>query len=670
MAIQLLLLSVGLYIAAALGCLLVIQSNRAARWVSGLGGLAASLVGMGAALSGLSRLLLPPAEARLFGVAPFGALSLGLDGLSALMVGVIALLGAATSLYSIPYLQAYEERSLGGLGFFNNLFLAAMLLVVTVTNAFYFLVFWELMTLASYFLVIFDDDNPEAIQAGYLYMLVAHGGAALIMLAFLVFYSGAGSFDFAAFRSAALSPTARSLAFLLAFFGFGAKAGIVPLHIWLPRAHPAAPSHVSALMSGVMIKTAIYGILRVGMDFLGGGVWWWGLVVLSFGALSAVLGVLYALAENDLKRLLAYSSVENIGIILMGAGAGMVGLALKLPLLAFMGLLAALYHLVNHACFKGLLFLGAGSVIYRTHTKNLNRLGGLARNMPWTSLGFLIGALAVSAIPPLNGFASEWITYQALFLASQSQHLLRGLAPLFALLLALTGALAAMCFVKAYGGAFSGPARSPAAEQAREAPQGMLVAMGLLVMACLGLGLGVQPVVMTIELVEIGFLAPSLQGTRWTLSGTEPVGALAIPLIVMLLLGLLFVPLFLITMYGGRRAGRRSAAQPWSCGYGYRPTMSATPGSFDQSVRLAFRPLYRLRDWMVPPLQATAAFSRRAVSAILRFEPVVEESVSRPTIRLVETAGQWIQGLQMGDIRVYCFYIIATLAILLILVFR
>lgn len=663
MAIQLLLLSVSLYGAAALASLLVIQSNRTARGVSGWGGLAASLVGIIAAV--LALVGGSSAPVSLYTLVPFGTLAVEMDGLSAFLVGIITLVGAATSLYSITSLDAYEEGSLGGLGFFNNLFMASMLLVVCITNAFYFLIFWELMTLASYFLVIFEDDKPGVVRAGYLYMLFAHAGAAMIMLAFLILASHAGSFDFAAFRGVSLTPVTAGIVFLLAFFGFGAKAGVMPLHVWMPSAYKVAPSHVSALLSGAMKKIALYGILRLCVDILGAEVSWWGGLVLAFGGISLILGVLYALTERDLKRMLAYSSIENVGIILIGIGTGMIGLANDKPLLASMGFLAALYHIANHASFKGLLFLGAGAIGYRLQTQDLNQMGGLTRRMPWTSLAFLTGTLAVSAIPPLNGFVSEWFTYQALFTASQSPTMVRGFAPLFALLLGLAGALAALCFMKAYGGAFSGPARSRAAEQAQEVPGGMLAGMGVLGVACLALGLGTPLVVPVLNRVVAGVIHTNVAPTT-----TSEVMMVSMPLITILLISLLVVPFILVAAYGGRRAGRRSAAEPWSCGYGYRTTMSATPGSFDQPVMLAFRPVYRLRDWMVPPLQAAVVFSRRAVTSILHFEPVVEETVSRPTIRFIETAGQWIQGLQMGDLRVYCFYIIVTLAILLILVFR
>jgi hydrogenase-4 component B len=409
-AIQLLLLSVLVFGVGALASLLLNGSSRAARYVSGIAGMLGSLVGL---LAAILAVVNKPANLELLIPLPFGHFYLQMDGLSTLMIAMISVLGFAASLYSISYLEQYDKRNLGVLGFFTDLFIAMMMLVVTVANAFYFLIFWEMMTLASYFLVVFESEKKEAVRAGYLYMLVAHAGGALIMISFFLFFANAGSFDFAAFRQAQLSPVVRDVIFLLAFIGFGAKAGMVPLHIWMPGAYSAAPSHVSALMSSVMKKTAIYGILRVCVDLLGASVLWWGLLVMFFGALSAVLGVLFALAERDLKRMLAYSSVENVGIILLGIGTGMVGLATQQPVVALLGFLAALYHALNHSFFKGLLFLGAGALDYRLHTRDLNQMGGLARRMPWTGLAFLIGALAVAAIPPFNGFVSEWFTYQA-----------------------------------------------------------------------------------------------------------------------------------------------------------------------------------------------------------------------------------------------------------------
>ncbi len=670
-SIRLLLFSVLLFGVAAVLSLLFRKYSRIARNISGMVAMIASGLGC---LAAIKVFTLGPATLELPGSSVMGHFILRLDAFSALMVGMISVLAFATSLYSISYLEEYDKRGTGGLCFYNNLFIAAMLLVVTVANAFYFLIFWESMTLASYFLVIFEQEKKESVQAGYLYILIAHIGTALIMLGFFLLYKHTGSFDFSSFRDVTIPQSTRNLVFLLAFFGFGAKAGIVPLHIWMPRAHPAAPSHASALLSGVMIKTAVYGILRLCVDLLGASVWWWGVIVLMFGVLSAVLGILYALDERDLKRVLAYSSVENIGIILMGVGVGMIGMAVNLPALAVIGFLAALYHAVNHAVFKGLLFLGAGAVIHRTHTHNMNELGGLARLMPWTGLIFLIGAISISAIPPLNGFVSEWFLYQSLFIASSANiGYLRVLGPLSAMLLGLVGALVAMCFVKAYGTTFTGPPRSQGASHAAEVPGSMLAGMGLLALASIFLGLG-APVItpffagIAASLANVPTVMFSNGVQVFPSAGSQ--SFLSTPFIFLLLLGLLTVPFLVVFLFGGFRAGQKTEVDPWACGYGYSPQMGVSASNFAQPMLLAFQPLYRLRSLLQKPLDDVAALSRRVNLALPGGEPLLERAVSQPIMTGVQYLGKRIQRLQMGDVRMYCLYIFIALAVLLVVIFR
>ena len=323
---------------------------------------------------------------------PLLTFAIRLDPLAALFVLTISLVGLAASIYAFGYVtEFYGRASIAVLGSLFNGFLLAMILVVIADNGFFFLIVWELMSLLSYFLVVTEHEKAEVRYAGLFYLIMTHVGTAFIILAFLIFFQAGGSFSFEAFRhpEQPLSEGMRTLVFLMALIGFGTKAGIVPLHVWLPYAHPAAPSHISALMSGVMIKTAIYALVRVYFDFLGGQFpWWWGFVVLVIGAVSALLGVMYALMEHDLKSLLAYHSVENIGIILLGIGAGMIFQTYGLTEFAALGLLAGLYHTINHAMFKALLFLGAGSLLYATHTRNMEEYGGLLRRMPWTGICF------------------------------------------------------------------------------------------------------------------------------------------------------------------------------------------------------------------------------------------------------------------------------------------
>ncbi len=665
---QLWLLTVSLYGIGAVAALAGISGRAAlARTVSSIAGLLAGLTGLVAAA-----LVLVTGSGFAFsalGPIPFAALVVRVDALSAFMIGVISLLVAATSLYSFSYLDHYDDRAAGVLGLFTHVFVASMFLVVSVDNAFYFLIFWELMTLASYLLVIFDQEE-EGIKAGYLYFLMAHAGTLLILFTFLLYYFYAGSFDWNAFRSASLPPFAQNLAFLMAFVGFGVKAGIVPLHVWLPRAHPAAPSHISALMSGVMIKIAIYGIVRVAVDFLGSPEWWWGAVVAGAGGISAVIGVLYALAERDLKKMLAYSSVENVGIILMGIGVGMIGIAVHQPVVAALGFLAGLYHLLNHAVFKSLLFLGAGSVVYRLHTRDMDKMGGLAKAMPWTAALFLVGALAVAAIPPLNGFVSEWFTYQSLFLASRIDvAAVRTIAPLIMVLLAVTGALAAMTFVKAYGIAFSGTPKSPAAEQAREAPAPMIAAMAVLALGAVVLGVGaplVAPFAANVAAQWLAAPALTVASGMVVFPADAAQATFSAPLVAILLIALASLPFILIAVYGGAGMRRRLDPTPWACGYGYSDRMSLTATAFGQPLRVFLRPLYAARTLFNAPGASAAAYGKRATAFAFRAESLWETYVTQPIAAGAASLGEKIQVLQMGDIRVYCLYIVITLAILLI----
>ncbi|MFZ5857480.1 MAG: hydrogenase 4 subunit B [Chloroflexota bacterium] len=663
-SIQFFILALILFLVGALLSLFV--SGRTSRGVAAFFSLLASVSGVIAAVLALTEDATPTLS--LFAIPPFGEFALQLDLLSTLMVGIICLVGVATSLYSFTDAPANVSVS-----FFTDLFMASMLVVVTITNAFFFLIFWELMTLASYFLVVWEFDKKESAKTGFIYFLVAHIGAALIMVTFFLFFGKAGTFDFAGIRAAGLSPVLKDIAFVLAFLGFGAKAGMVPLHFWTPDTYAAAPNHISALMASVMKKTAVYGILRFCVDLLGGSVMWWGIAVLSFGVLSAVFGAFYALSEKDIKRLLAFSSVENVGIILMGVGLGMVGLALPFPTLAVLGFLAALYHMLNHAFFKGLLFLGAGSAITTTGTRDLNQMGGLSRRMPWTALTFLVGALAVTAIPPLNGFVSEWFTYQALLNAAGSDlFALRVFAPLFAVLLAMAGALAVMVYVKAYGGAFAGPAHSKDAAFAQDPSVSSVISLVYLALGAIVLGVGAPWIAPRIASVAADFANQPLIAVSagWTMYPGNPlVSIVSTPLVAILLLGLLTVPLLVVSAYGGWRASRRSNMEPWSNGYGYSPVMSVRASSFDQPVKVSFQPLYWIRTLVEKPYRVITNFYNAAIQAIHRAEPFVENTVTRPTLKIVETAGQWIQTLQMGDIRLYCLYIIITLAILLIVVF-
>src|SRR3972149_9787737 len=364
------------------------------------------------------------------------------DRLSAFFILVISIATLAVSIYSTGYVKEYfGKKNIGYLGFLYNIFILSMIMVVSANNAVMFLIVWEMMSLISYFLVVYEHEKPEVRKAGFIYIVMTHIGTGFILLSFLILAGASGSFNFETFNSAVIPPLLKDIAFLFALIGFGAKAGIVPLHIWLPYAHPAAPSNVSALMSGVMIKTAIYMLIRVFFDFLGAGVMWWGFIVLSVGVISALTGIMYAVVEPDIKRMLAFSSIENVGIILIGLGASMIFLAAVSPTLSAIAAIAALYHLLNHSVFKGLLFMGAGSILYSTHTKNIEELGGIIKKMPLSSILFFIGILSISALPPFSGFVSEWLTFQSLLLSfSMDDTFIRIALSISAAALALTGA--------------------------------------------------------------------------------------------------------------------------------------------------------------------------------------------------------------------------------------
>lgn len=421
-------------------------------------------------------------------------------------------------------------------------------------------------------------------------------------------------------------------------------------------------------------KVAIYGLIRVGVDFLGASVWWWGLTVLTIGAISAFLGILYASGENDLNRQLAYSSTENVGIILMGIGVGMIGVASGQPVLGVLGILAGLYHLLNHAVFKGLLFLGTGSIIYRIGTKNMEEMGGLAKQMPWTGFAFLTGALAISAIPPLNGFVSEWFLYQSLFMAGKSDILtFKVLSPLFAVMLALTGALAAMCFVKAYGVTFVGPFRSDRVREAREVPVPMIAGMVILVAGCIVLGLGAPMIA-----PYIGIVASALLGTNpvWVsddmmvFPGSNSQAMLSTPLMFLLLIGLVMFSLFIVWIQGGMKAGRRIDSVPWACGYAYSSRMAATANAFVQPLRILFHPIYLLRNALIGLGNKIASYSKQAVDYIDRLELIWENNIYGLLARGMFHLGKRVQVIQVGNVQVYCMYIIITLVVLLITTVR
>ena len=597
-----------------------------------------------------------------------------LDGLGAFFLGLVGLVAVPCGIYGAAYSETYEGRySLRLLGAMVNLFLLTMSLVPCAGNVLTFLLMWEGMSLTSYFLVLTEADEPDTVLAGGWYLAMTHAGLALVLAAFLLLASGAESTAFGDLHAAAraLSPGTRNAVFLLVLLGFGSKAGIIPLHVWLPRAHPAAPSHVSALMSGVMIKLGVYGLLRVGLDLLGGGPAWWGALLIGLGALSAVIGVLYALMENDLKRLLAYSSVENIGLVFIGLGAGFLFLSLRLDAAALLALAAALYHVLNHAAFKGLLFLGAGSVLHATHTRDMNQLGGLIRGLPWTAACFLVGSLAIAGLPPLNGFVSEWLLFQSLLPGIGSPVPL--VAPLMTLavgVLALTGGLAAASFVKAFGITFLAIPRSPAAERAHEAPLSMRVGMGILAVACAGFGLTavlILPALAAVLAASVRVPAPPLPlGSG--LSLFMPAGfARMSPILVAAGLGLTIGA----TWLGARLLGRRRPlriSETWGCGRVVQtPRMEYTSTAFAEPLRRVFVELYRPTQDLSIDFHPESRYFVQSLEYRSEIVPWFERYLYAPLVARIRRWGIHARAIQSGSAHAYLTYLVIALVGLLAL---
>jgi hydrogenase-4 component B len=661
-ALWLTALAVGLALASSLASVLTTWTPALLRTLAlpllGLAGIAAAVAGSIALVQG------EVATATLPLGLPWLPWHLRLDALAGVFLVIIGVVTFAVGLYGPAYVRGFEngKDSLAALGGFTGLFIVGMILVVLADDAFLFMVSWEVMSLASYFLVAFHHDNAANRRAAFLYLLMAHVGGLSILLGYGVLASFGGAFTFEAMRAAELSFGWASVAFVLAFVGFGMKAGLLPLHAWLPEAHPAAPSHISALMSGVMLKVAVYGFIRFVYDLIGDVQWQWGVAVLIVGSISALMGVLYALMQNDLKRLLAYSSVENVGIIFIALGLSLLFLATGFPAPAALGLIAALYHSVNHAMFKGLLFFGAGAILHSTRERDLNQMGGLLRRMPWTGLFFLVGCISIAALPPFNGFVSEWLTFQTALQAWQLENgVLRTLVPITAAVLALTGALGAACFVKVYGVAFLGQARSRQARRAGRIPLGMRAGEALLAALCLLLGLFPTQVVQLLERVPgqmlgQGLPATSTQSWLWLTPVAPETASYSAPLVL-----LTFAAMVGLAVWIWRRSavGRIRRCDAWDCGFAPPdPRMQYTATAFAQPIRRVFGPLFLIEETL----------ERRADGALHHRLKVGDRAwglLYLPVARAVESAAKQVVRLQSGNVRTYLGWTLVTLLVLL-----
>ncbi len=644
----------------------------------------------------------------LWTLAPFGRLSLEVNRLSALFLAVTGLVFFPVSLFSYGYLDRYAGRySLKAFSAFYFLLFASIALTFMAGDVFTFFTGWEAMSLLSYFLVNFEHEKERHTRAGLMMLLMSEAGTLMALMAFLLLAGVAGGMSFAALRAGApsLGVAAGWAVFLLSFFGFGVKAGLVPVSTWLHRAHPAAPGNVSALLSGVILNLGIYGILKVNLDILPATDVPKGLVVLVIGTLSALAGILYATPENDMKKMLAHSSVENMGLTTAGIGAGFVFAATGHAMLAGLAFIAAFYHMTNHSVYKSLLFLGAGAVDDRMGHRDMDRMGGLIRRMPWTAFFFLIGAMSIAALPPFNGFVSEWLTLQTLLQCAVLPS--RGVKIVFALCgagLALTAALAVTCFVKAFAMNFLGKARHKAAETVREVKRSMVVPMGILAVTCLLLGIlptyvipvmdhVVRPYVHTRTLNQLvppfftagkgnavlpkafvsDFHDLGAQIGRRTLPGRglvimhrggkkNPVIFAMSPsytvVVLILLLGSGFVIIRLLT----RRRGvmRRPA---WDGGIRtLLPEMTYTATGFSNPVRVIFNGIFRPTQ----VLNTREAIHRHFQSAIKREQMEVhllDRLFGRPLIAGARALARWLGRMHSGRVNAYAAYVLGALLI-------
>ncbi|MDR1274992.1 MAG: hydrogenase 4 subunit B [Candidatus Accumulibacter sp.] len=630
-----------------------------------------ALLGVVLALCALSGIVAAPQTRVLALGLPDLPFHLRLDALSSFFLFLLGAASTGISIYAGGYFRRGKGAIPGLLCLLYHIFLASMVCVMLTDDGYAFMIAWETMALSSFFLVTSDHRIPEIRRAGFLYLLVAHIGAVGILLSFGLMAGNAGDYTFDAMRRFPETGIWPTLAFLLALFGFGAKAGILPLHVWLPEAHPAAPSPVSAMMSGVMLKTAIYGLLRVGFDLLHAKYWWWGLLLLVLGFASAIFGVIFSAVQTDMKRLLAYSSIENIGIILIGIGLALVFKAFSLPLFAALALTAALYHCLNHAYFKSLLFLCTGTVLHATGERNLGKLGGLIHSMPRVAWLALVGALAAAGLPPLNGFVSEWLMLQGfLFTSGLPQGYLHMLLPVAAAAFTLVTALSGFAMVKFFGIVFLGQPREENLLHAHDAGRHEFFGLVWFGVGCVLLGLFPNLVVALIDpvtrlLLDNGLRDVVTENPWWLLAPISRDRASYSAAIFFVSLAL-FVPLVFWVVrrffHGNLDVyGNVKCVPAWDCGFPLQTSrMQDTAEGFSQPIRRVFA------SFLQHTRHHPSAFDSKPV-----YRSGVEDPfwnwLYLPTARLVEYGTRVVAFLQHGRIAIYLLYGFITLLILLVM---
>jgi formate hydrogenlyase subunit 3/multisubunit Na+/H+ antiporter MnhD subunit len=620
-----------------------------------------AIVGLGVALVAVLGVGAPVERATLVIGLPDLPMHLRLDALSRVFLALLGSTSAGVSLFASGYFRKGQGTAPGVLGLQYHLFLASMGFVLLADDAYAFMVAWETMALTSYFLVTSQHGIPEIRSAGFLYLLMAHVGAIAILLSFGILQGGTWLFSFDAMRASTLPIPWATAAFLLALFGFGAKAGLLPLHVWLPEAHPAAPSPVSALMSGVMLKTAIYGVLRVTFDLIGDPQWWWGLVPLALGLATAIFGVVFAAVQTDMKRLLAYSSVENIGVLFTGIGLAIVFHGVGMEALAALALIAVLYHSLNHAFMKSLLFLGTGAVLHATGERNLGRLGGLIHRMPWAGWLTLVGVLAIAGLPPLNGFVSEWLLLQTfLFSHEVPRPFVNMLLPLGAAVLALAAALAGYVMVKFFGIIFLGQPREASLASAHDVDGLEKAGLLWLAVGCALLGLLPNQVIGVLgsATTQLVGSAPDTASQSWWMLAPLPERAVSYsPLILLAVIVGVIAVAFLIVRAVYRRPVRRAA--PWDCGFARPdPRMQDTAEGFGQPIRHIFQSFFAIERELPSPRDVAPRYRVSVTDRIWR-------DLYLPIGGLVQRLTNTVAWLQQGRISVYLSYSFITLVVLL-----
>ena len=671
-AVSLFQTSIILFLVAAIVALICGKKHNISNVLSNLICMVAAVLGgIGAVIQ-----LLPKAEPveilNFTTTVPLLSLQMSVDKLSAFFVLTLCVLVLAVSLYSLGYVRHYYgKRNVGIFNCLYALFILSMFMVITADNTLFFFLCWEVMSVVSYFLVVFEHEKRDTVRAGTLYVIMTHVAAAFLMISFMVMFSYTGTFDMDADTSKV--PLAiQNMVFVFLLLGFGTKAGIIPLHIWLPKAHPAAASNISALMSGVMIKTAVYGLLRFALEYLDACPTWWGVVIIILGMVAALLGIFYALMESNIKRLLAYSSIENIGIILMALGIAFLSYANGNQLIFALSLLACLLHTFNHALFKGGLFMGAGAVQYATHTKDLEELGGLMKKMPRTGFLMLIFSLAICAIVPLNGFVGEWLVYQSFFATIATGGVAFNIICILATVaLAMTGALAVVCFVKLLGIGFLGSPRSKAAEEAKEVPMAMSLGMGLLAVLCIVIGVFPRGLIYFAQGVVMdltGFsIIEQMQGDwfftyctlNFDMNNTYPL------LIAGVLIAVLLLTMAVIRLVFGKK--QDVTYNTWDCGFrAINPRMQYSAAGYTKPLRIVFRFLYRPKRRLIVE-EGDAPYYPKSMEYRVETEQIFEKYFYEPLlVKLKELSARVRDLMQNGSTHRYLFYILLVVILLLI----